>query len=613
MMLDNVAAARRPRWASLVSFLLVVTVGLAGCTGGGAPAGKPGPTRAASIGVNGAIDALAAAGVGVYDGPTATAPIRTPKAASPLRLLRSQVENLAKDADGGGGIGADAIDDMLPMPPESVPFSFVLAGYVAAAKTPGAERSRTLMAGQDLEQPRSLLFPTIVLTLFVAEATATAPAATGQPTAVATAALDRPAGAPARPAALPIPRLAAGPCGDFSAFFTTTLQKIAAAIVGVLPDIPFLKAAISWALTKGLALGLGAAKDLIERIPFIQALRSAIGTLALAVTVVAALRQWTVSVATQPATAHYRVGAEISGVKAIGTVDDRGGDVFSPEVRECATLLGIDLPRGGAAGSAAAWQVVAGGRHASPAYNQDTKVDAGKRTTFSLVMASESEDVHRGRRIANDQVVLRVTVKRQDVDKVRAFIEGAITKQLPSGVYAALTGVFGDPLAKIAAMTDFTGQGRLVAEYHLADEPPASATPGPSPSGGRAVRVSFDRPETRTESGETVALAGRIVDLVACDGPYGTWKGTFRVGGIQSAFPVPWKEVPVSFSMGGGSGTRTVHIKPDEVVVLPPNITSDTEADVSVDGKTMTLTGRVDGDIGSVSMPIRPAPDASCP
>jgi hypothetical protein len=206
-----------------------------------------------------------------------------------------------------------------------------------------------------------------------------------------------------------------------------------------------------------------------------------------------------------------------------------------------------------------------------------------------------------------------VTVKRQDVEQVRKFVEGAITGAMPPGVYAALTGVFGDPLPKIAALTDVTGQGRLVAEYHLRDEPSTSPVPSAAPSGGRAVRVFQDRPENRTSSGETVALAGRIVDLVSCDGPYGTWKGTFRVGGVQSAFPVPWKEVPVSFAMGGGSGSKTVHIKPNEVVVIPPNITSDTEMDVTVDGKTMTLSGRVDGDIGSFSMPILPASEGACP
>ncbi|MER7439603.1 hypothetical protein [Micromonospora avicenniae] len=609
---DSVTA-RRAWYVSLGSILLTVTVGLAGCTSS-EPTGPSAPTRAAPIGVDGAIDALAAAGVGVYDEPAATTPVRVPEVASPLRLLRSQAVNLARDADGGGGIGADEIDELLPMPAESVPFSFVLAGYVAAARTPGAEQSRKLMAGQNLDQPASLLFPTIVLAFFVAETTAAAPpAAAGQPTGVGTTgtAAHRPPDTGA--GAIRAVHAAAGICGDFTTFFTTMLQKIAAAIVGVLPNIPFLKAAISWALTKGLQLGLKVAAGLIERIPFIQALRSAVGTLALAVTVVAALREWTVSVTTDPATAHYAVGTEVSIAAAVGTVDDRGGDVFSPAVRECAALLRIDLPRGGAAGSRATWRVVAGDRHASPVANQDTAVDASKRTTVHLTMARESDDVHRAKRIANDQVVLRVTVKRQDVEKVRRFIEGAITKELPTGVYGTLTSAFGDPLTKIAAMTDFTGQGRLVAEYHLADEPSASPVPSSTPSGGRGVRVVYDRQEISSESGELVALAGRIVDLISCDGPYGTWKGRFRVGGIQSAFPVPWAEVPVTFAMGGGTGTRKVHIKPKEVVVLPPDITSDTEADVTVDGRTMTISGRVEGDLGSISMPIQPAPEGACP
>ncbi len=240
------------------------------------------------------------------------------------------------------------------------------------------------------------------------------------------------------------------------------------------------------------------AAGLIERIPFINAIRSAIGVLALAVTVVAALRDWTVSVAAQPASAHYSVGPSTSQANAIGTVDDGPGDVFSPEVRECASLLSVDLAKGGAAGSTASWQVVAGAEHAAPGDNQDTVVDAGRRTTFRLVMTREPEDVHSSSRIANGLVRLRVTVKRQDVEQVRKFIEGAITSNLPPSVYAALTGLFGDPLAKIAAMTDITGQGRLVAEYHLPEEP--TLPPDPDLRPPRPPLPTCSARSTRTPS-----------------------------------------------------------------------------------------------------------------
>lgn len=500
---------------AFLPLMLAVAVGASGCAGAaqvGTPTGSPTdmPTGSAgsplpsptpddaTAGVEAAIRALAVSGVGVYEGPSAAAPIyRLDGPSSPLRFLRWQAENLARDADADGGIGADEIDELLPMPPESVPFSLVLAGYVAAAQTPGAEHARQLMADQDLEAPAALLFPTLVLALFVGEVTgAAASGATAESGGVlipepaiaraATPAVAR-AAAPARAlttdlkiARAPVRLAAAGVCGDLTTFFTDTLQKVAAAIVAVLPDIPFLKAAMEWALTKGLQLGLKVAADLVELIPYIGAIRSAIGVLALAVTVVAALRDWTVSVAAQPASAHYSVGPSTSQANAIGTVDDGPGDVFSPAVRECASLLSIDLAKGGAAGSTATWQVVSGSEHAAPGDNQDTQVDAGRRTTLRLVMTREPEDVHKSSRIANGLVRLRVTVKRQDVEQVRKFIEGAITSSLPPSVYTALTGQFGDPLAKIAAMTDITGQGRLVAEYHLPEEPTLPPDPRPS-------------------------------------------------------------------------------------------------------------------------------------
>jgi hypothetical protein len=470
--------------ARLLAILLALAVGLTGCGGTPSTAAPNGsaaasPAQSDSPSIEEAIDALADAGVGVYDGPTSATPVREPVgAASPFRLLHSQVENLARDAAAGGGIGADQIDALLPMPDGSVPFSFILAGYVAASQTAGADHARALMADQDLEQPASLLFPTLVLAMFVGEVTAAADTA-----AVEMASLERSgvrlaiAGGPGS-----IRLAATDVCADFSGFVKSTLQAVSAAIITVLPDIPFLKTAISWALTKGIALGLDAAAGLIELIPFIGALRTAIGAIALAVTVVAALRDWTVPVTVQPGLAHYSVGATVGLADAIGTVDDGPGDVFSPEVRSCAALLGISLAKGGAEGSIATWSVVAGSNHASPSANQQTTVGADRRTTLRLVMSREPEDVHDSATIANGLVVLRVTVKRQDVEQVKTFIEKAITGVLPEPVYKAVTGTFGDPLSKITAMVDINGQGRLVAEYHLPDETPPPASPSPSPS-----------------------------------------------------------------------------------------------------------------------------------
>ncbi|MEN3536096.1 hypothetical protein AAH991_13355 [Microbispora sp. ZYX-F-249] len=597
-----------------MAILLAVVVGSASCTvlnlDDADPARNAAPTGAAA-----AVDALTAAGAGVYDGPADARPVKKPRHPGPLRLLRSQVANLARDADAGGGIDAGRIDALLPMPKGSVPISFLLAGYVAAGRTQGAKYARTLMAGQNLNQPRTLLFPTLVLALFTADVTANAakrpPAGPSGAGAVGTAGTGTgDAGIAAIEAGGAVTRVrlaAASPCGDLSAFFRNTLQAVAGAIVGVLPDIPFLKPIIAWALTKGLQYGLDGAAAVIERIPFIQALRSAVGGLALAVTVVAALRDWTVSVTAEPPRAHYATGAGFSGAKAIATVNDGPGDVFSPEVRQCASALGITLAKGGAPGSAATWDVVAGKQHATPVGTRNAAVGDDKRTTLALTMSRESDDAHRHGRIANGLVVLRVTVKRQDVQQVRRFVEQAITGALPAPVYAALTATLGDPLGKIAAMTDVTGQGRLVAEYHLAATPTPSSVPSGEPTRGRAVRVSLDRPAASTIRG------GRIVDFVSCDGPYGTWKGKFRVGAYHSL--VPWYDIPATFTVGG-SGTRklTVPLKVVTIKVgLGPGVRTDPSVDVTVTAKSMTFSQLPDGDPAPFTLPIKPAPGAACP
>src|SRR5205085_11598985 len=79
------------------------------------------------------------------------------------------------------------------------------------------------------------------------------------------------------------------------------------------------------------------------------------------------------------------------------------------------------------------------------------------------------------------------------------------------------------------------------------------------------VWVHFDR-----EAGPGVQ-AGRIVELVACDGPYGTWNGVLRLGGLDDkhGFVVPFVDFPVQFTVGGGKGTQTAQTTTGGVVVTP--------------------------------------------
>jgi hypothetical protein len=54
------------------------------------------------------------------------------------------------------------------------------------------------------------------------------------------------------------------------------------------------------------------------------------------------------------------------------------------------------------------------------------------------------------------------------------------------------------------------------------------------------------------------ALAGRVVDLVSCSGPYGAWSGVIRLGGLSSeGVEAPFADLPLAFAFPGAGGVRT--------------------------------------------------------
>lgn len=132
------------------------------------------------------------------------------------------------------------------------------------------------------------------------------------------------------------------------------------------------------------------------------------------------------------------------------------------------------------------------------------------------------------------------------------------------------------------------------------------------------VRAHLDR------SASTGVLEGTVLDLVSCNGPYGDWSGVLRLGGLSTdGFEVPFKELPVAFSVGG-VGVRTVPVAVAGVVPTPVfDVAVNYDLQITVDGSTMTISGSGSAatDIfeienvlpGLAPLPIEPAPPGVCP
>ena len=135
------------------------------------------------------------------------------------------------------------------------------------------------------------------------------------------------------------------------------------------------------------------------------------------------------------------------------------------------------------------------------------------------------------------------------------------------------------------------------------------------------VWVHFERPATPG------VIAGNVVELYGCRGPFGPWQGVLRSGGLDdgNGFTVAFSDIPVSFAFAG-FGSQTVHTSANGNVPTPiGNITVALELDIGIDtaGSTMSITGTgtAASNIISVSdylgtaasaLPIEPAPAGTC-
>lgn len=165
---------RRRLWKPLA--LVIATVVLLTACGGspGDPAARAaerapfahGAYRAGDLDRD--IAALAGWGIPTFADTGATEPIvPVPGAPAPLRLLRSQVEVLGREAAAGVGTrGADLDAVFSTAAGTNVKVSALLAAYLdSGSEVATALRSR--LTTVDLAHPADTVFPTIVLTAFI--------------------------------------------------------------------------------------------------------------------------------------------------------------------------------------------------------------------------------------------------------------------------------------------------------------------------------------------------------------------------------------------------------------------------------------------------------------
>jgi len=419
---------------------------LAGQTGVGhaSPARKAFTPAAAQI-----IKALATEGVGVYASPASTTPIDPITApAVPMRLLKSQAIVDASEIAAGEGIRGSDINQLLPMPAApggqvNPPFDFLLAAYAENyTPTPGAFFSAQLLENQDLTHPDNIVFPSVVLTLFSADAMRAA--GTANKAVAARLQLSDSAA---------VPNISAGEaCSAISDWVSKAFNSAFDALtVG-----PSSNAALSFlggVWNSAVALAKKSITDVASVLtaPVLTVIRSSMGTIGVVAWAVSALRNLSVTSVANPAYNSFAIDpAQPSSGKVTITVGSPNGFDWPAGISKCAEQFGLSLPSlNSVVGRSVNWTLAdingvptktwCNGTQSCVLATEDaagtqTSLDANHMATLSYKTNTEAADQDaRGEPITTDSVLVKGTVTL-DTAKIQSLLKGLLLGSVPGAV-----------------------------------------------------------------------------------------------------------------------------------------------------------------------------------
>jgi hypothetical protein len=444
------------RRRSLLVLGLALSLGAAGCKSSAAPATAP---PDAGLGTPDAgmprssdpvtVADLATAGLPVFTDATASQPIAivsTELGPTPLRLLQDQAAALSDEAAAGQGVlGAD-LDAPAVLPAGMPSASYFIAGYVSAAGTPGAALAHRIMGDQDFRHAPTLVYPNVVLMLFAADAAryanALGPQAADGPT---TGALS-----------VPIPM---GLCSDAQSFIDMTISAFFDAL-GHLesPMVPKSGVGIIDFFGRGLQAAFDLATGVVNGLidggrfiviagikkatqPVLDAIATVAGTAALASTVVAVLRPWTVVVTADPPQTRRAVTPEAGlpgSIQAVVKLPD-GLDTWPPLLVDCAKVSGVTLPPLKPVGAPVVWTLK---QAPSPLVIQDpaakTALDDDAQATLGYLTTAESAKDARGDALEG-KVDADISITRKEISDLQKTVSDLIFSQIPSLLSPYLT------------------------------------------------------------------------------------------------------------------------------------------------------------------------------
>jgi len=501
------------------------------------------------------VEGLARSGIGTYADAASASP-ETPVTgeASPLRLLDFQVHALAVgDWTGSAFTGAE-LDAVVPTPPDAhgMPTtSDVLAGYVAAADSPGGALARALMAGQDLLSPTALRFPAIVLVLFASDlatggkpdATTASPVAgsAGEHPPLADLAMAHPVAART---SIAVAAGTGGVCSDTANWINGTISSLFNSLKLATPDnLPgrIVVSIWNWLVTQGESFVQGLISSVTDAV--LGTVRSIAGTIAAVAEQISSLVPYGLRV--------VAVGPSGGGTFTLGpdplpgsfTASVSAGDLpdWPAVLADCAKVADVPLADFHAKNVPLTWgplQAPANPLIAPTEPKTDDVTDANGQASWGFTTSTDPGDPTGEQQNQVDQ--MPVAVHRPEVESARAHLTAALLGFVPGILQPFVAAVFAPYISGIQArlnvLLDARGTATAILVYHAGASPKPSVSASPAPSGACSPNPvapgTYTGQMTSTSSeiidqgsfGKTVATStgsGAVTIVVAGDGSVG--------------------------------------------------------------------------------------------
>jgi hypothetical protein len=397
-----------------------------------------------------------------------------PSAPEVVRITPWQAQNMAIEAANEGGMSGAELEAVSPTPEGSAPIGYLISAWAIDYDSDAARLAHALLGEQDFHHPESILFPTLVTSLFLADATAGMDAA------------DHPIEQAAGEAGAMVATVAFAafsPCAAVSNFIQRAIATVYNALSvntsggGVLGFFGKI-----WNTVVKLAIDFVVGLVKIVTQPIVNLIVTVLSAVETIRQLSTYLKEWRSELKPDPETNRFGIDNEkVRGSVSLTVLDNRLS--IPGEVLDCADLFGVNLrDAGSAAGSAVAWTPTNMGRPDLSVRDTATEVlDKDQKAEYHYVTGQESKKTSQGEEHAG-LLKLVSSVHRNDIEKVRKLFTALVFDQIPTSIRGIVESIAGPILDAatnhLTSITDVRATGYVAITYH--GEKPPEPTPGPS-------------------------------------------------------------------------------------------------------------------------------------